>query len=122
MMFKKLHYMKRLEEILTVFFEEGFGAMVTRARLHYHVPLLHRMKHTLRASQNGSEAKRLCRALEKLGPTFVKLGQALSLRPDVLPKENITALEEMQDKVPPVSFEEIKVVVEQQLGKKIEQV
>ncbi|HEY4556461.1 MAG TPA: AarF/UbiB family protein, partial [Lysobacter sp.] len=54
--------------------------------------------------------------LEALGPTFVKIGQALSTRPDMVPPEYIAALERMQDDVAPVPFEEIREVVEEQLG------
>jgi ubiquinone biosynthesis protein len=54
--------------------------------------------------------------LEALGPTFVKIGQALSTRPDMVPPEYIAALERMQDHVAPVAFDEIREVVESELG------
>ncbi|MFC0677682.1 ABC1 kinase family protein [Lysobacter korlensis] len=54
--------------------------------------------------------------LEALGPTFVKLGQALSTRPDMVPPAYIAALERMQDNVAPVPFDEVREVVESELG------
>ena len=54
--------------------------------------------------------------LESLGPTFVKIGQALSTRPDMVPPAYLEALERMQDNVAPVPFDEIREVVEQSLG------
>jgi ubiquinone biosynthesis protein len=61
-------------------------------------------------------AKRLREALEELGPTFCKLGQILSTRPDLLPPEFITELAQLQDHVPPLSEEQVVRVMEQELG------
>ena len=54
--------------------------------------------------------------LEALGPTFVKIGQALSTRPDMVPAAYIAALERMQDDVAPVPFAEIRATIEESLG------
>ncbi|WP_354283851.1 AarF/UbiB family protein [Stenotrophomonas sp. 2619] len=54
--------------------------------------------------------------LESLGPTFVKLGQMLSTRPDMVPVEFATALERMQEKVAPIPVERISQIIEQELG------
>ncbi|WP_312320468.1 AarF/UbiB family protein [Stenotrophomonas sp.] len=54
--------------------------------------------------------------LESLGPTFVKLGQMLSTRPDMVPVEFATALERMQEKVAPIPVERIHAIIEQELG------
>jgi len=54
--------------------------------------------------------------LESLGPTFVKLGQMLSTRPDMVPVEFATALERMQEKVAPIPVERIAAIIEQELG------
>ena len=52
----------------------------------------------------------------ELGPTFVKLGQLLSTRPDILPPVFIEELERLQDKVSPISFEELSGVLTKELG------
>ena len=54
--------------------------------------------------------------LQDLGPTFIKLGQIASTRPDLLPPDVIAELQKLQDDVPPVPFEEIRIVVETSLG------
>ncbi|MDO5674208.1 MAG: AarF/UbiB family protein [bacterium] len=57
--------------------------------------------------------------LEKLGPTFIKLGQLLSTRPDMVPAAYIEALEHMQDKVTPFPAAEVKELIEEELGVRI---
>ena len=60
--------------------------------------------------------------LEALGPTFVKIGQSLSTRPDMVPPEYLLALERMQDDVAPVAFADIQKIVEDELGVRINRV
>ena len=55
--------------------------------------------------------------LEELGPSFVKLGQLMSTRADIFPPEYIAEFKKLQDMVPPVSFEEVKAVIERELGR-----
>ncbi|HEY9656701.1 MAG TPA: AarF/UbiB family protein, partial [Crinalium sp.] len=59
--------------------------------------------------------------LVDLGPVYVKLGQLLSTRPDLLPPEYITALTALQAEVPPVSWQEVEVVIRQQLRRPLEE-
>ena len=66
--------------------------------------------------EHVSPAVRARLALEDLGPSFVKLGQIASTRPDVLPADVILELKKLQDSVPPVPFDQIKEQVETSLG------
>ena len=68
------------------------------------------------ATGRARQAKRLRDALEELGPTFAKLGQVLSTRPDLLPPEFIDELATLQDHVTPLSEEQVVAVMEQELG------
>jgi ubiquinone biosynthesis protein len=68
-----------------------------------------------------SFAERLRHALTELGPTFVKFGQVLSTRPDILPDDVIAELEKLQDSVPPVPYEDIVKVVVDELGAPVEE-
>lgn len=68
------------------------------------------------ATGRRRQAKHLRSALEELGPTFAKLGQVLSTRPDLLPPEFIEELATLQDNVPPLTEEEVVRVMEQELG------
>ena len=61
-------------------------------------------------------AKRVREALEELGPTFCKLGQILSTRPDLIPPEFIAELAQLQDNVPALTEEQVVKVMEQELG------
>lgn len=67
-------------------------------------------------------AERLPLILQDLGPTFVKLGQILSTRQDLIPAEYCRSLERLQDRVAPIAAEEVRGVVESSLGKPVEAV
>lgn len=68
-----------------------------------------------------SRGERLRLALEQLGPVFVKFGQLLSTRPDLVPADICSELSKLQDKVPPFSSEDFVAIVEQALGKPVDQ-
>jgi ubiquinone biosynthesis protein len=65
------------------------------------------------------EAKALADDLEKMGPTFIKLGQLLSTRPDLLPISYLEALARLQDRVEPFAYEEVEAIVSSELGVRI---
>ena len=64
-------------------------------------------------------AKAFAAALQKMGPTYVKFGQVLSTRPDIVPPEYIAELEWLQDNVDPFSFADVERIVEEELGVRI---
>ena len=66
-----------------------------------------------------ADADELARDLEKLGPTFIKLGQVLSSRGDLLPPAYVAALARLQDQVEPFSFAEVEPIVQSELGVRI---
>jgi len=66
--------------------------------------------------EEDDHAEGLAKALEELGPCFIKLGQLLSTRPDVLPADYIAALSRLQDTVKPVAHEKIAAIIESELG------
>ena len=68
------------------------------------------------AEQRRKRAASLLDSLLTLGPTFIKLGQLLSTRPDILPPEYIEEFTKLQDSVPPAPWEEAKLVLESDLG------
>ena len=71
------------------------------------------------AEKGGSDPAELARDLENLGPTFIKLGQLLSSRADLLPTPYLEALSRLQDRVEPFSFGEVEKIVEAELGTRI---
>ncbi len=70
--------------------------------------------------KNYSRFERLRMALEALGPTFIKLGQALSMRPDFLAVEFVDELAKLQDNVPPFPFSEVKAIIESEFNLKMD--
>lgn len=69
-----------------------------------------------------ARAKAFAAALQQMGPTYVKFGQVLSTRPDIVPPEYIAELESLQDSVKPFSFAEVEQIVEQDLGVRLSKV
>jgi ubiquinone biosynthesis protein len=71
------------------------------------------------AATESAEAERLAKDLEQLGPTFIKLGQVLSTRADLLPPSYLDALSRLQDDIAPVPLAEIQQTIEEDLGVRI---
>lgn len=71
------------------------------------------------ANKKLSRGERVRLALEALGPIFVKFGQALSTRPDLLPEDIVTELARLQDRVPPFSGEMVRKILEEAYGKSL---
>ncbi|MBM7556280.1 ABC1 kinase family protein [Halanaerobacter jeridensis] len=113
---KKYQHLKRYREIVEILIKHGFGYLINELDLYQFVPLSKRIK-TLDSSAppETSKAKRLRKVLEELGPTFIKLGQLLSTRPDILPQEYILELEKLQDQAPPITYEEVIEQLESEL-------
>src|SRR2546421_11440490 len=104
----------RLSEIAQVAVRHGFGYWFDKHRLTDLVP-----GRTARVELDGQPSQRgqhLREMLDELGPTFVKFGQLLSMRPDVLPPDIITELRGLQDDVRPFPFAQVEQVVEEDLG------
>src|SRR3989338_6227712 len=119
---KNHQHRERLKEILLVFSEQGLGFLISKIRLQHHLPFTQRLQARIQREKSVPVPVRLRLAFERLWPTFIKFGQLLSLRPDVLPAEYITEFEKMQDKVPVFPLEEAKQIVEQELGKPVEKI
>lgn len=78
------------------------------------------IKHGLKKGVSDPREFRL--TLEELGPTFIKIGQILSTRPDIFPNEYILELQKLQDDVKPEEYNIVKNVVENELGKPLEEI
>ncbi len=112
----------RLREILHVFYEEEFGVLLSKIYLHKHLPFKKRIRARVVKDSSVSPQERLRHAFERLGPTFVKFGQLLSLRPDLIPPEYVEEFEKMQDKVPQFPFTQAKKIIETELGKPLNKI
>lgn len=115
-------HVQRYRQIVETLVRHGFGAMVTQLNLEDRVDLPRRLLYREHpAAVEMSPAEHLRLALEELGPTFVKLGQMLSTRPDLFPLAYIAELSRLQDDVPAAPWEAIKPVLEAKLGQPVEQ-
>ncbi|GAA2753945.1 ABC1 kinase family protein [Amnibacterium kyonggiense] len=74
-----------------------------------------------RPTSRSARAREVRAALEELGPTFVKLGQLLSMRRDLLPPEYVAELERLQDAAEAVPWDEVRVVLEHELGAPVDE-
>jgi ubiquinone biosynthesis protein len=107
---------ERRTEIIRVFAELGFVDLLTRSGMWQYAPaVLKAREAALGAPPEAEQPARLRRALEELGGAFVKLGQMLSVRPDLVPLEYVAELEKLQDAVAPMPFETVRHVVESEL-------
>ncbi len=110
--------LSRMSEIAQVAVRHGFGYFFERHRLTDLLPWPRRS-----AVVDGTPSQRgqhLREMLDELGPTFVKFGQLLSMRPDVLPPDIIAELRGLQDDVRPFPFEGVEQVVEAEFGLPLE--
>lgn len=115
----------RLSQIAQVLVKHGFGYLVYNLRLHTHLPLINRIHEKTPVKgdlENGQLAKRLTSVCQELGPTFVKLGQVLSTRPDIIPKSIIKELQALQSNVKPFDSETSRSIIEKELNKPISEV
>ena len=116
---RNIRTIRRYRTILGVLIKYGFGHFVEQLNIDYYLELGKRLV-TLdkipKDLERLSQPQRLRLVMEELGPTFIKLGQLLSTRPDVLDNAYILEFSKLQDKVPAVSFEEINAQIQRELG------
>jgi ubiquinone biosynthesis protein len=94
----KPDHLRRYRDIAVLFIKYGRSDLIFRTGL------------------DSDAADALAKDLEQLGPTFVKVGQLLSTRGDLLPPEALRALSRLQDDVEPFSFEDVERIVNEELG------
>ena len=108
----KPQHLKRYKDIALLLIKHGHWDMLANSGLHEIIGP-EQFDKTL---PPGPRADELARDLEKLGPTFIKLGQLLSTRADFLPPAYIHALTRLQDNIDAFPFEEIDAIVHHELG------
>ncbi len=108
----------RLRQIIKVFLRHGFGGIIDKLKLSEYISILSKIE---LFKQDIDDKKltlpeRIRLAFEELGPTFVKLGQLLSTRPDYVPAEYIQEFKKLQDNVPPFHHGEIEKIIKKEYG------
>ncbi|MEJ6952048.1 ABC1 kinase family protein [Natronospora cellulosivora (SeqCode)] len=113
---KHYRHFKRYRKIAEVLLKNGFGVIVENLDLIKFLPFKKRFKKGQDKLNRKTRAIRLRMVLQDLGPTYIKLGQLLSTRADILPPHYIKELRKLQDDVDAVPFYEIENVLINELG------
>ncbi|MEW6672426.1 MAG: AarF/ABC1/UbiB kinase family protein [Thermodesulfobacteriota bacterium] len=116
-------HLNRYRQILAVLIKYGFEDLVDRLKIDQYIEvglqMISRKKGEREEKLTGAERIRM--ALEELGSTYIKLGQVLSTRPDLVPDRIIKELAKLQDDVPPFPFPEVQRIVEKELSLPLEE-
>ena len=116
---RKYRHAKRYEEILHVLIKYGFWDLVDSLNVKEHIEIVVEKisgKQPERL-EKLSRPERVRMVLEDLGPTFIKLGQLLSTRADLIPLEYVQELSKLQDGVPPFSYEDVRDIIKSETGR-----
>jgi ubiquinone biosynthesis protein len=112
-------HLNRYRQILTVLFKYGFGDLVETLKIEQYIEIGLQMISRKRRErlEKLTRAERVRMALEELGPTYIKLGQVLSTRPDLVSVEFVNEFAKLQDEVPAVGYDAVRQTVEAELGR-----
>jgi len=108
--------LKRYREIVRIMLRHGFGYLIVEFGLQRFVPFHKGWFGHSRKEVPYTSAEHIRMLLEELGPTFIKMGQILSTRPDLLPPEMAIEFAKLQDAAPPVAWNEIHTVLKEHLS------
>lgn len=122
-MTKRLN-IRRYEQIITVFAKHGFGLLIDQLGIFNYLKI---KKKNISIDDKAAKSmistgRRLRMACEELGPTFIKLGQILSTRTDILSADITTEIVKLQDSVHTFPFDEVRTIVESELEDKLEKI
>lgn len=122
MLGKRIRHLSRYRKVARVFAQHGLGFIVRDLGLFNVLSLHKRLFFQDIALDSKSLGERIRRVAEDLGPTFIKVGQIASTRPDVIPENIILELEKLQDQVAPFSYEKVQEIIEVEIGLKVHEV
>ncbi|MFO0752852.1 MAG: AarF/ABC1/UbiB kinase family protein [Thermodesulfovibrionales bacterium] len=107
---------RRLQQIVNIFLKYGFGQLIEQIHLGKYIPFKKRIRtFGVWPPLKGGVPERLRMAFEELGPTFIKLAQVLSARPDLITAYYADEFRKLQDMVPPFPAAEAKRIIEEEL-------
>jgi len=118
---RNIRTIRRYRQIIRILFKYGFDHLLEFLNISSKVARgrrLLRQPESLLAARSPAERMRL--ALEELGPTFIKLGQILSTRPDIIPRQFVNEFAKLQDMVPPFSIDDVRIQIRNELKGEIE--
>lgn len=111
-------HLNRYRQILTILFKYGFGEFLEMLRIDQYIEVGLQMISKKRSPRLDplTRPQRLRMAFEELGPTYIKLGQILSTRPDLIPMDFIEELSKLQDNVPSFPFHDVRKAIESEFA------
>ncbi len=116
-------HINRYRQVLTILFKYGFGDLVNRLRVGQYLEMGIQMFSRRRRErvEKLTRSERIRMAFEELGPTFIKLAQVLSTRPDLVPPEFAQELAKLQDQAPPFPFSQVREIIQAELKGPLEE-
>ena len=112
-------HLNRYRQILTILFKYGFGDLLEMLKIDQYIEVGLQMiskKREVRI-ERLTRPQGLRMAFEELGSTYIKLGQILSTRPDLIPMEFIQELSKLQDNVPAFPFDRVRKIIGSEFGR-----
>lgn len=121
---RKYRSARRLQQIVNVFLKYGFGQVIDQAHLGRYIPFRNRLKSfgAWAPLEGLTAAQSLRKAFAELGPSFIKLAQLLSSRPDLITERYADELKKLQDEVPPFAVRDVREIIEQDLRRPLDAV
>src|SRR4030066_24201 len=113
---KQTRHLKRYREIATILARHGLGWLALELNLGGLIPFHRGLLGHPKRKEPYTQAEHMRMALEDLGATFIKLGQILSTRPDLVPPEYIIQFSKLQDSAPPFPYAEVAEIIQKELG------
>ena len=115
---QRFRHLRRYQEVAQILIRHGFGEVVEQLGLAQYLELPRRfLRRGPAAELTGLTApQRVRRAVEELGPAYIKLAQVLSTRPDLIPPPYLAELAHLQDRVPAASWPTIRTRIQEELG------
>ena len=117
---KRYRHLRRYQQIIGIILKYGFENIIHAMNIDRYIesglqliPFVQSHEKVEKLSKN----QRIRMTLEELGPTFIKMGQVLSSRPDLIPVDLLNELEKLQDHVPAFEFEHVKTIIASEFGK-----
>ena len=121
---RKYRHVMRYRQILGIVFRYGFGNIIDALNIEQYIEvglkLISRTRKERIEKLSGNE--RIRKIFEELGPAFIKLGQIVSSRPDLVPVDLVNELSKLQDKVPPFKFDQVEAIIVSEFGEPVENI
>ncbi len=118
-MFDTLRQAERIKTIVSILVRNGFNDFVSEIGIDRYLKTSFL---SLSSASKLSRSERIRKTIEELGPTFIKMAQILSTRPDLIPLELVKEFSKLQDQVNPVPFEDIKPIFIEEFGKDVDEI